>query len=337
MGELSKDYRWNVLTVLILYANIRNRAWVTTDTMVKLAANGNRSKAFEAKEWLIAHKAIELVPYEQRIGDEAQLPPRQNIYQLTGCIELEDHRYHYLYVGEMESPVGHSVGADTFESSDNETFKSLDVQTLSSEPTDGVDSFKDSFKDPNTKDPKEIQESAPSAKVSAPPEPPPTKSAKKKSERSPAENLAITSLIKAWLFSAEVVDSTAYRKKGFRDKAWDLHCAGITPQDIANFIRDKRATQKKGAIWLSTVTNEIVAWKHHYQVPATNGSGHAPPAAKSEPERVEDSEAQARSKNPEWQARYRRSLELLKTPEGRQQLADEGAILRAEWTAQVTK
>lgn len=85
--SLSRDSRWNVLTVLMLHTNVRNRCFVGMDRIAKLATNGNLTKATAAKKWLESHGAFEKVPFSKRIGDELNCPPRQHIYQLTGKLE----------------------------------------------------------------------------------------------------------------------------------------------------------------------------------------------------------------------------------------------------------
>jgi len=133
LSVLTKEHRWDVLTVLILHANIRNRCWVSTDTLTEMATNGNRNKALAAKKWLQAHKVFEIVSYNKRVDDEKKLKPRQHVYQLLGKIQTcEDATcdcqklkatVHYLY---SESIDGH-----TFESIPVETFKSMDGETRS--------------------------------------------------------------------------------------------------------------------------------------------------------------------------------------------------------------
>lgn len=84
MRLLTHDNRWNVLTVLILHANIRNRCFVGMDTIAEMATNGNKTKAARAKRWLQDHGAFELVPKDKRVKEETRLPSRQHVYQLTG-------------------------------------------------------------------------------------------------------------------------------------------------------------------------------------------------------------------------------------------------------------
>lgn len=98
MVELTKDCRWNVLTVLILHANIRNRCWVGMDTIALMATNNNLKKATRAKKWLQNHGAFTLVPFDKRVEkEELSLAPRQHLYQLTGKVTIEGVEYSYLY------------------------------------------------------------------------------------------------------------------------------------------------------------------------------------------------------------------------------------------------
>lgn len=114
LPQLSQNGRLNVLIALILRANVRNRCWpslnlISSDTGFGLEA------VSKAKKWLLTHKAIDLVKYGQRLGDEKKTPPRQHVYQLTGVIEIDGTTYNYLY-----TPV-QSFGIRSFNPSANET------------------------------------------------------------------------------------------------------------------------------------------------------------------------------------------------------------------------
>ncbi len=161
LPALVQDNRWNVLTVLILHSNIRNRCFVGLDTIAALATHGNRSKATRAKKWLESHGAFEIVPFDKRVADELALPPRQHIYQLTGelrkckiktclCQKWEAPKYVYLYTGTIES-----LPIETIEippnSSPIETFKSLPIESL---PIETVSSTHISTKREKTPAPK---------------------------------------------------------------------------------------------------------------------------------------------------------------------------------------
>lgn len=131
---LSKDCRWNVLTVLILHANVRNRCWPSMDTIQEMATSGNRAKATRAKKWLEKHGAFELVKFDKRVAEELKFQPRQHVYQLTGLIKTcadkkcdcgaTGETFHYLYLGKSSS-------IETFENVPIETFESSSIETLS--------------------------------------------------------------------------------------------------------------------------------------------------------------------------------------------------------------
>lgn len=113
MKHLSKDERWNVLTVLILHANIRNRAYPSMQTIADMATGGNLHKATAAKKWLEKHGAFELVAYGKRVDDEKALGKRQHIYQLLGilrgcgdpeCDCWQSGEYRYLYFNKQGKP-----------------------------------------------------------------------------------------------------------------------------------------------------------------------------------------------------------------------------------------
>jgi len=140
---LTKDNRWNVLTVLILHANIRNRCWPSMDTITEMATNGNRTKATRAKQWLERHGAFENVAYKKRVAEELKLSPRQTIYQLLGSIHActdincdcghDGQTYHYLYVGKQNLNVqtNDNLNGQTINNLNGETNNSLNGDTLS--------------------------------------------------------------------------------------------------------------------------------------------------------------------------------------------------------------
>jgi hypothetical protein len=148
MPLLCQDDRWNVLTVLILFSNVRNRCWPSMDLIAKMGCNGNKARATRAKKWLVEHGAIELVKHSQRHEDEKHLPPRQHVYQLTGVIKVypsysEDAdmsnlpsvlTYHYLYTQDLKS-------------FDGETFESLPVENFDGETGSNTNTSKTSLKE----------------------------------------------------------------------------------------------------------------------------------------------------------------------------------------------
>lgn len=97
LTHLKPEGRLNVLTALLLHANIRLRCWPSLETLVAetdfTIATVNR-----AKNWLLQHGFIVLVPYELRVDNERKLPPRQNVYQLTGVANIKGKVFQYLYM-----------------------------------------------------------------------------------------------------------------------------------------------------------------------------------------------------------------------------------------------
>lgn len=96
MRELYPEHRLGVLTMLMLHADVRNRCWPSVDLLaheMKLSP----TKVSKAKQWLIAQGAIELVPFDKRVGDERKLPSRQHVYQLTGKVKIGEQEVPYLY------------------------------------------------------------------------------------------------------------------------------------------------------------------------------------------------------------------------------------------------
>lgn len=142
---LTINDRWNVLTVLILHSNIRNRCYVSMDTIAKMATHGNRTKATNAKKWLERHGAFELVPFGKRLEDERSLSPRQHVYQLKGSFHAcnvagcdcgnDGQVYGYLYHGKLENLDGQTINfpnnlnGQTIENLNGQTFDSLNGQT----------------------------------------------------------------------------------------------------------------------------------------------------------------------------------------------------------------
>ena len=131
--------RWNVLTILLLHANIRNRCWVGMDRIAELATNGNIGHATKAKKWLVAHGAAELVDYVHRIGQEKELPARQHVYQLTGqfttCNDLEcciqaGITVHYLYFQNPNVSDGENINV-----SDGEIFNGENLSNTNTRKT----------------------------------------------------------------------------------------------------------------------------------------------------------------------------------------------------------
>lgn len=137
LSVLTKDYRWNVLTVLILHGNTRNRCWTGMETIARLATNGNLTKATSAKKWLKLHRAFDLVPFSKRVDEEKELPPRLHVYQLTGvilkcgdpgcdCAAMSADRYSYLYHNAPDIPT-----IENFNQGQVPTIENINGQNLS--------------------------------------------------------------------------------------------------------------------------------------------------------------------------------------------------------------
>lgn len=96
MREMYKQHRWGVLSMMMLHANNLNRCW---PSIVGIASDLGISpnQVTKAKNWLIEHGAIQLVPYDKRIGNEELLPPRQFVYQVTGQVTIDGKTVSYLY------------------------------------------------------------------------------------------------------------------------------------------------------------------------------------------------------------------------------------------------
>lgn len=96
--DLFSGVRWSVLTMFILHSNNRNRSW---PSMRSLAERLGKSlpHVTAAKQWLIDHGAVSLVPYELRVGEEKTIPNHQHLYELTGKIKFDDGTtVNYLHI-----------------------------------------------------------------------------------------------------------------------------------------------------------------------------------------------------------------------------------------------
>lgn len=104
-AELFDLYRWVVLTILIVHCNIRRRAWPSITRIQKITGK-SRPVVIAAIKWLAEHGAIDLVPVDQRIGEEKKVHSRQHVYQITGLLEWQNKITEYLYVapdnGDLE-------------------------------------------------------------------------------------------------------------------------------------------------------------------------------------------------------------------------------------------
>lgn len=94
--ELIKEDRWTILTALLFDSNVDNRCWPSGDRIHRMTGK-SQTTITRAKQWLLKHKAIELVPYNERKGREKALPRRQHVYRLTGVLEIDGKQYPYFY------------------------------------------------------------------------------------------------------------------------------------------------------------------------------------------------------------------------------------------------
>lgn len=140
--HLRPDGRLALLVMLISHANVRRRCYPTIDTLVAETDWGVESIT-DAKKWLLAHQAIELVPYKHRVDKERDLPPRQHVYQLTGGIYLDDQIYLYLvFPPDEELIIREHINELRFEAENNRIRgKVSPTETSSSEisPTETKD------------------------------------------------------------------------------------------------------------------------------------------------------------------------------------------------------
>jgi len=147
------DARLAVLLTLMLHANTRLRCWPSTKTLCK-ETGFNTPSVTEARDWLLEHKAIKLVPYDKREGKEKDLPQRQFVYQLTGVIEVSTGLEPYIAMTDEIEQMAKSEGVETSEVSQRETLNDIEVsqrkvsqtKTFVSE-TKGSSSSKGSTKD----------------------------------------------------------------------------------------------------------------------------------------------------------------------------------------------
>jgi hypothetical protein len=136
------DARLYVLLILILHCNNRLRCWPSTKTLCK-ETGFNSPSVVEARDWLLARKAIILVPHDKREGEEKELPVRQFVYQLTGAMATSQGIQPYLVMGpEAEEQLRKELTTLGFEVSLIET-----SQTKTSVPTTkGITSSKGNTK-----------------------------------------------------------------------------------------------------------------------------------------------------------------------------------------------
>ena len=101
LNLLRDNGRLNLLIALMCHSNARNRCWPSMRLLVK-ETGWSIGEITKAKDWLIEHGAIELVPFDKRMGkQECALPQRQHIYQLTGEFEVDGKKYQYFMLPDV--------------------------------------------------------------------------------------------------------------------------------------------------------------------------------------------------------------------------------------------
>lgn len=112
-----------VYIAYLLHANVRNRAWPSIDLLVK-ETGWSRASVVEAKKWLMDHRALDRVEYDQRAGaDELSLHQRTDIMQVTGVVVIEGEVIPLLYFNQQTN--------DSLNSLDS---KSMDTESMVTEP-----------------------------------------------------------------------------------------------------------------------------------------------------------------------------------------------------------
>ena len=119
LSEFHGGARLHVLLAMMLHANVRNRCWPSMRGLAKETGYA-LAAVNDAKNWLEEHGAIEIVKYEQRIGEEKtpKINHLVNVYQLTGVIKFGEITYPVLYVPQSDTS---NVYVPQNETSRNET------------------------------------------------------------------------------------------------------------------------------------------------------------------------------------------------------------------------
>lgn len=117
------DGTLSVYVAYLLHSNMRNRAWPSVELLIK-ETGWSRASVVAAKQWLIEHRALERVPYDQRAGlDETSLHQRVDIMQITGVVIVDDEVVPLLYFNQQNN--------DSLNSSASE---SMDTKSMVTEP-----------------------------------------------------------------------------------------------------------------------------------------------------------------------------------------------------------
>lgn len=86
--HLTQYHRGDLLMLLNLHTNTRNRCWPSIETLAE-EMDLSPTTIIKAKHWLIEVGAITLVPVDKREGKEQKLPIAQHVYQLTGFFVID--------------------------------------------------------------------------------------------------------------------------------------------------------------------------------------------------------------------------------------------------------
>lgn len=145
LKDLFQRSRWETLTVYLVHANIRNRAYPGDEQFAEYGIA--HATAVNARRWLTAHGCLDEVPYEQRVAAERRLPPAKKVYQLTGIIRLDDGSSHpYLFFNSSDFIQSDSSKSEQTPSSDNSSnFEHKDNKRLKVEHTRKRDGVFDAF------------------------------------------------------------------------------------------------------------------------------------------------------------------------------------------------
>lgn len=119
--DIWKHDRFNVLMMIILHANIRNRSWPSIEGMSQNLSI-SKPQVIRACAWLIEHKAIELVAYDKRVDEEEGLSSNRHIYQLTGYLVIGSSRVPYFYLpGDLAVTDNSNLGRQSTDEFDRST------------------------------------------------------------------------------------------------------------------------------------------------------------------------------------------------------------------------
>lgn len=102
-----------VYMAYVLHANIRARAWPSTNLLI-VETGWARASVVAAKKWLVDCGALERVEYAKRVGaDEISLHQRLDIMQITGVIRLEGVLIPLLYFNQRTNEPVNSMVAES--------------------------------------------------------------------------------------------------------------------------------------------------------------------------------------------------------------------------------